>query len=189
VTTGGPAGAADVLGLDSGPLRARADDARPSLVAALDVGLRRPWGSAPTFVLGIDAPLYLSVHGPTADLAPDGGSLVSVAKYLPPGSGGSAAEDRRELEAMLDLVQPRWRSDATAVRFLHRVVPATDIPTAATGGLAGRPPTAVPGMPGVHVAGDWVGPDGLLADAALASGHAATLAALHSHGAFPERVA
>jgi len=177
VTTGGPAGAADLLGITDGPLRTRADVARPSLVAALDVGLRRPWGSAPTFVLGVDAPLYLSVHAPTADLAPEGGSLVSVARYLPPDSGRSAADDRRELEALLDLVQPRWRRDATAVRFLHRVVAATDIPTAGTGGLAGRPPTAVPGMPGVFVAGDWVGPHGLLADAALASGAAAGRAA------------
>ena len=55
------------------------------------------------------------------------------------------------------------------MRFLHRVVAATDTPTAETGGLAGRPPVTVPGMPGVHLAGDWVGPDGLLADAALAS--------------------
>jgi phytoene dehydrogenase-like protein len=177
VTTGGPAGAADLLGVTDGPLRTRADAARPSLVAALDVGLRRPWGSAPTFVLGIDAPLYLSVHAPTAALAPEGGSLVSLAKYLPPDSGRSAAEDRRELEALLDLVQPRWRSEATTVRFLHRVMAATDIPTAATGGLAGRPPSAAPGRPGVYVAGDWVGPNGLLADAALARGAAAGRAA------------
>jgi phytoene dehydrogenase-like protein len=177
VTPGGPAGAADLLGVADGPLRDRADSARPSLVAVLDVGLRRPWGSAPTFVMGIDAPLYLSVHAPTADLAPEGGSLVSVARYLPPDSGRSAAEDRRELEALLDLVQPRWRSEATTVRFLHRVMASTDIPTAATGGLAGRPSSAVPGRPGVHVAGDWVGPQGLLADAALASGAAAGRAA------------
>ncbi len=177
VTTGGPAGAADLLGVTDGPLRERARTARPSVVAALDVGLRRPWGSAPTFVLGVDQPLYLSVHGPTADLAPADGALVTLAKYLPPDSGADATDDRRELEAMLDLVQPRWRSDATAVRFLQRVVAATDIPTAATGGLAGRPSTAVPGMSGVHVAGDWVGPEGLLADAALASGAAAGRAA------------
>jgi hypothetical protein len=78
---------------------------------------------------------------------------------------------------MLDLVQPRWRADATAVRFLQRVVAATDIPAAASGGLAGRPPTAVPEVPGVHVAGDWVGPSGMLADAALASAAAAGRAA------------
>jgi len=43
--------------------------------------------------------------------------------------------------------------------------------------VAGRPPVAVPGRPGVHVAGDWVGPRGLLADAALSSGAEAGRAA------------
>ena len=42
---------------------------------------------------------------------------------------------------------------------------------------AGRPVTDT-GTPGIHLAGDWVGPDGLLADASLASGHAAGLRAL-----------
>jgi pyruvate/2-oxoglutarate dehydrogenase complex dihydrolipoamide dehydrogenase (E3) component len=36
----------------------------------------------------------------------------------------------------------------------------------------------VPDLSGVFVAGDWVGPQGLLADAAFASGRAAGLAAL-----------
>ena len=55
------------------------------------------------------------------------------------------------------------------------------IPTAANGGLAGRPGAEVPGLPGAFVAGDWVGPVGMLADAALASGvHAGRLAAARS---------
>ena len=177
ITAGGPAGAADVLGLADGPLRERARTARPSLVAVLDVCLRASWGSAPTFVMGLDEPLYLSVHGPTADLTPPGSTLVSLAKYLPPEAGADAGADRRQLEGVLDLVQPKWRSSTISVRFLQRVVAATDIPTAATGGLAGRPSSAVAGIPGVHVAGDWVGPEGLLADAALASGAAAGRAA------------
>ena len=177
ITTGGPAGAADLLGLADGPLQERARAARPSLVAALDVCLGGPWGSAPTFVMGLDEPLYLSVHGPTAELAPSGSSLVCLAKYLPPDAGSDAGADRGQLERMLDLVQPKWRSSATSVRFLQRAMAATDIPTAATGGLAGRPPSTVAGVPGVHVAGDWVGPHGLLADAALASGVAAGRAA------------
>ncbi len=39
-----------------------------------------------------------------------------------------------------------------------------------------------PGHPGILLAGDWVGPDGLLADAALASGHAAGIRALDAVG-------
>jgi phytoene dehydrogenase-like protein len=177
LTAGGPGAAADLLGVDDGPLRERAGAARPSMVAALDVGLSGSWGAAPRFVMGVDAPLYLSVHGPTADLAPEGDTLVTLAKYLPPDAGADAAADRQELEALLDLVQPRWRASARAVRFLHRAVAATDIPAAASGGLPGRPPVAVPGSPGVHVAGDWVGPRGLLADAALSSGAEAGRAA------------
>lgn len=46
-------------------------------------------------------------------------------------------------------------------------------------GLAGRPPVEVAHLPGVFLAGDWVGPVGLLADASLASGYAAGDAALH----------
>ena len=49
---------------------------------------------------------------------------------------------------------------------------------AAGGGLAGRPGVAVPDRPGTFVAGDWVGPEGHLADAVLASARAAALAAV-----------
>jgi len=60
------------------------------------------------------------------------------------------------------------------------MVVAGTMPRAVSGGLAGRPSIGAltPELPGVFVAGDWVGPEGLLADAALASGHAAGRAAL-----------
>jgi phytoene dehydrogenase-like protein len=54
----------------------------------------------------------------------------------------------------------------------------TAIPTPERGGLAGRPGPALPGVPGAYLAGDWVGPEGLLLDAALASAAAAARAAL-----------
>ena len=60
---------------------------------------------------------------------------------------------------------------------------AHDQPQAASGGLAGRPGVAILGTDGVFIAGDWVGPDGLLADAAVASGRAAGVAAAASLGA------
>ncbi len=44
------------------------------------------------------------------------------------------------------------------------------MPTAAAGGLEGRPRHDETGVAGVTMAGDWVGPVGLLADASLASG-------------------
>jgi phytoene dehydrogenase-like protein len=62
-------------------------------------------------------------------------------------------------------------------RFLARMTVVGAQPRAVNGGLAGRPPITATGMANVFLAGDWVGPDGMLADAAFASGHAAGLAA------------
>ena len=50
------------------------------------------------------------------------------------------------------------------------------LPVPEAGGLAGRPPVRVPGAEDVVLAGDWVGPAGLLADAAVASAAAAAAA-------------
>ena len=47
------------------------------------------------------------------------------------------------------------------------------LPTPETGGMAGRPGVVDTGLDGVFAAGDWVGPTGHLADAALVSGEAA----------------
>jgi hypothetical protein len=54
---------------------------------------------------------------------------------------------------------------------------AWTVPTASRGGLHGRPQALVPQHDRVFVAGDWVGPVGLLGDAAMASGAAAAVAA------------
>ena len=51
-------------------------------------------------------------------------------------------------------------------------------PRARLGGLAGRPAVTASGHPAITMCGDWVGPEGMLADAALASGAAAGRAAL-----------
>ncbi|HNE76441.1 MAG TPA: hypothetical protein PK623_16165, partial [Microthrixaceae bacterium] len=69
--------------------------------------------------------------------------------------------------------------DVVARRFLRRMVVQTAIPSVDHGGLVGRPRVAVADRPGVFLAGDWVGPVGMLADASLASGEAAgSLAAM-----------
>jgi hypothetical protein len=54
-------------------------------------------------------------------------------------------------------------------RFLPHMVAASALATAADGGLAGRPGPQVPEAPGLYLAGDWIGPEGWLADASLAS--------------------
>lgn len=141
----------------------------PVRMASLDLGLRRLPRRQKGTVLGLDQPLYFSLHSAYANLAPEGGVLIHAAKYLPPGRTTDPREDEREIEAFVDLVQPGWRDQVIVRRFLPNLTATSALVTAEAGGLAGRPGPAIPEIPGLYVAGDWVGADGLLADAALAS--------------------
>jgi phytoene dehydrogenase-like protein len=160
VATGGPEDVAKLLG-DKAP----AAPGPAAEVSTLDLGLKRLPRRSRRFALGVDQPAYLSRHS-----APDhrDGTLLSLASY--------AREPRPALEDLADTVQPGWRDQVTLERFLPRMVPITAIATAQTGGLAGRP--AVDRGEGLYLAGDWVGPEGWLVDAAIASGSAAAAAAL-----------
>ena len=121
-----------------------------------------------TFALGIDQPLYFSVHSAAAKLAPAGGVLLHVAKYLPTGVD-SDPKAILELEALTDLLQPGWRDQVVHRRFLPGLLVSHGLTTAAQGGLKGRPSPVVPGVAGLYVAGDWVGPAGSLTDVSAAS--------------------
>ena len=65
-------------------------------------------------------------------------------------------------------------------RYLHQSVVTAGSPSAAGGGLPGRPGVDALGLPGVFLAGDWVGPTGLLSDASAASAQSAVRAALRT---------
>ena len=159
-------------------VRAWAAGAVPVRAACLDVGLSYLPRPHATFALGIDRPLYLSVHSAVARLAPEGGAAIHVAKYLEPDVKADPRADERELEEALDLIQPGWRERVVERRFFPSLTVASSMPTAAAGGMAGRPGPAVAGVRNLYVAGDWVGPEGMLADASLASARrAAELAA------------
>ena len=129
----------------------------PVLLSTLDVALSRLPQPKKTFAIGIDRPLYFSVHSRWAQLTPKGGALIHVARY-----GGG---DEAELEALLDEMQPGWRDIVVHCRFLPSMTVSNALipPTPATR------PTAVTPIRGLYLAGDWVGNTGLLSDAALAS--------------------
>lgn len=153
-----------------------AERAVPVRAASLDVGLRRLPRPDAWFALGLDRPLYLSVHSTWARLAPKGGALVHVLRYLGP-SPSNGAEDEHELEGLLDLVQPGWREQVVTRRFMPELTVAGALPSVAWEQHEGPRGPAVPGAAGLFVAGDWVGPDGMLADRALKSGARAGQAA------------
>lgn len=106
--------------------------------------------------------------------------MIHVAKYLAPGEQTSAEAAERELEELLDLVQPGWREQVEQRRFLPEMTVSWAIPQADRGGTTGRPKPAVEEVRGLYVAGDWVGDEGLLADAALSSARQAARSILDS---------
>lgn len=140
----------------------------PVRVAALDLGLERRPVRKRALALGVDAPLYLSDHAESADLAPGNGALVHAVRYLG-GRTPRPEEDRARIEGFLDRVQPGWRKRVETRRFLPGAVVAHDTPFARTGGLGGRYGPSVEESDRLLVAGDWVGPAGMLSDAAAAS--------------------
>ncbi len=138
-------------------------------VASLDVGLKRAPRPEYRFALGIDCPFYFSLQSAWARLAPEGGALIHAAKYLNPNEVNDAKAIERELEDWLESIQPGWRAELVVRRYLPKMRVYNAAVVAGAGGLAGRPGPAVPGTDNLFVAGDWVGSEGLLADAALLS--------------------
>jgi phytoene dehydrogenase-like protein len=170
----------------TGPAGAIWATARPVTAACLDVALRSLPQPKRTFALGIDRPLYFSVHSAWAQLTPKGGALIHTAKYRKERfatdeeledtrarRNAAAAEDEHELEALLDRMQPGWRDVLVHRRFL----PAMTVTNALQNPGAPRPSPVTP-IRGLYLAGDWVGEEGMLSDAALASARAAAKAIL-----------
>lgn len=171
---GSPAAVAEAVGPSLVPsIRCQMQELRPVRAAVLDLALDHLPVSGRTFVLGVDQPVYLSVHSATADLAPAGGAVVHLARYL---GQEPASAHRSQLEQLMDLVQPGWGDHVVKARFLPDIAVTHDVVPAATGGLAGR--VDVKQGDGLFLAGDWVGPQGLLADASILSAAAAARGAL-----------
>lgn len=135
----------------------------PVRAACLDLGLSALPEHAAKFALGMDTPYYLSVHSATArGLAPEGGAMVHVAKYL---GRNVPPPDREELENFAEIAMRGWKEHVTASRFMPNLVVTHAIPQP-----GGRPDPSALEIPGVFLAGDWVGREGMLVDAAVASG-------------------
>lgn len=163
-------------------------NARPVTAACLDVALSRLPNPKRTFALGIDEPLYFAAHSAWAQLTPKGGALIHTVKYRKEQSAtdveiegertrrdAMAAADEQTLEALLDRMQPGWRDVLVHRRFLPAMTVSNALVTPST-----PRPSAVTNVRGLFIAGDWVGEEGLLSDAALASARAAAKAILSS---------
>ena len=141
----------------------------PVRAACLDVALSTLPNINTPVAVGIDSPFFLSVHSASAKLAPKGGALIHVMKYLGSTHESNPSNDKLGLEAFLDTIQPGWRNVVIRQRFLPSMVVYNAIVTAGQGGTLGRPDTKVPETENLYVIGDWIGSEGLLADASFAS--------------------
>ncbi|MCU1349474.1 MAG: hypothetical protein JWO56_2504 [Acidobacteria bacterium] len=182
-----------ILAIDPGSARELVGGAVPIpamqavTATCLDVALSSLPSPSTKLALGIDRPNYLGVHSSFAQLTPRGGALVHVAKYRKqraaisddelesdqPRRGDEVAADEQELEALLDRLQPGWRDVLVHRRFLPSMTVSHAL---VTPGMQ-RPP-AVTQLRGLYLAGDWVGAEGILSDAALASARTAARAIL-----------
>lgn len=159
VAVGSPWAAARLLGE-----RTPAPSGPPVEVSTLDVGMRKLPEPTHRFALAWDQPTYLGHYSP-----PDGQPQLQTAISF-------VRSPLCELEAIFDLVQPGWRDEQILHRHLPRMIASSALTEPGTGGLPGRPGIEV--QPGLYLAGDWIGAEGWLCDASLASAAAAARAAI-----------
>ncbi|HEV7694608.1 MAG TPA: FAD-dependent oxidoreductase [Hyphomonadaceae bacterium] len=152
-------------------LKQYAADAIQVRANTLDLALSRLPDGAKPFALGIDQPFYFSVHSNDARLAPQGGAVVHVARYMAPDEV-VRRDAIAELEGVADMVMPGWRAFEVRRQELRGMTVANATPR----WDRPRPGVALPDAPGLFIAGDWVGDEGMIADAAAASAIAAARA-------------
>lgn len=148
------------------PLILGGDELVDVKAACLDICLSELPRPEMTYSLGIDEPLYYSVHSSAANLTPPHGALIHTAYYLKHGENGTPEIEKR-LEAMMDTLQPGWRDKLVYKRFLANITVVHKLISVRNGKLSGYW-TEETNEPGVFRAGDWVGIE-QLADASLGS--------------------
>ena len=141
----------------------------PARLACLDVALSRLPSPRYPVVQDLDSPRFMTAQSLYSRVAPEGGALIYTFKQLDPANPGDQRENERDLEGLLDAAQPGGREVLVKRQYLPRIEAVGALPTASSGGFAGRPGPEVPGIANLYLAGDWIGPEGFLADASTAS--------------------
>jgi len=163
------------MGVGTPDFKKKIESAVEVHAACLDIAIAKLPEAKATFALGMDEPSYFSVHSATAHLAPTGGGLAHAAFYLAP-DHKAAVDEEAQLEALVSKLQPLWQSTVVHRIFRPQALVSYWLPQAHNGGLQGRPEERA--SEGMFIAGDWVGAEGILSDAAVASGQRAARAAV-----------
>jgi phytoene dehydrogenase-like protein len=150
------------------PLRQIVNGLIPAQVACLDVALSHLPNSRHTIVQDMERPRFMSTQSLYSRVAPEGGALIYTFKQLDPRQISDPHEDERDLENLLDTAQPGWRDVLVKRQYLPRIDAVGMLPTASSGGYAGRPGPHVPGIANLYLGGDWIGGE-FLSDASFGS--------------------
>lgn len=137
--------------------------------ASLDISLSRLPQPKKLFALGINEPLYYSVHSTVAHLSENGhNTILHVFKYYHPDDEPIHANTvRNELEQFLETLQPGWKEYVVESRFLPNIIVNQRLPLVGHEQHFQRSETHIPGL---YLAGDWTSPDYILSDGASFSG-------------------
>jgi phytoene dehydrogenase-like protein len=145
------------------------ENSRPLFAACLDVALKRLPRADHVFVIGLDQPIYYGVHSLSVSLSNNGSHVLHVLKYNDNKTNTDPKTDKKELMEILELIQPGWKEEVVATRFLPKILVANDTHTIVHRGAGSAPYPSVPELKGLYVSGDWVGQEGRLADCSMAS--------------------
>jgi phytoene dehydrogenase-like protein len=144
------------------------EDIEPLRAACLDVALARLPQGAVDLVLDPRAPAYIGLPSMSTKMGP-AGQLLQAALYLDPDQPRSAAQCLEQLEASIKARYPDWRGLERARRYSPKLKVVSHLPSAQQGGLEARASIDALGLPGIWLAGDWIGAKGWLGDASAAS--------------------
>jgi phytoene dehydrogenase-like protein len=167
------------------PLRDIVNALIPAQIACLDVALSHLPNPRYPVVQDLEGPRFMSIQSVYSHIAPQGGALIHAFKQLDPEHLGDPHIDERDLEDLLDTVQPGWRDVLVKRVYLPHIEAIGMLPTVRSNGFAGRPGPRVPGLSNLYLAGDWIG-EGFLSDPSLGSAHRVAQMVLQE-GRFPSR--
>ncbi len=143
------------------------EQTRPVHAGCLDLSLSSLPNTQYGFGLGLDTPLYFSVHSKWTSFGPKDSACIHAAYYQGE-NAPSAAQIENCLKKWTDRLQPGWREMVVKEQFLPQIVVTHDLPRPGDS-YQGRCPVVSAESAQICFVGDWVGNQGMLADASAAS--------------------
>ncbi|WBL16575.1 phytoene desaturase family protein [Sutcliffiella sp. NC1] len=138
----------------------------PVRAACLDIVLNNIPNPTVSFALSMDHPLYFSNHSNVATLSDNQShSVIHVMKYL--SINEPRTDLKPELEQFLSRVQPGWEKHVISKRYLPNIT--------VTNSMMKKQKNEMEQIPGLFIAGDWVGAEGMLVDSSFFSAKQAAM--------------